>query len=147
MLSSEMRQGGDESAGFEIRCNPISRLLRVRLWGAWQPPLASSYRTEMLASFAELGLEAWDALVDLRRCAPPTGEVAEVRAGLVGRAVEAGMRRIAVCVDAMSTQVQLRRLFERSGVTELAFRDEPHEALRWLHGEDAPLSARRIPIR
>jgi hypothetical protein len=126
-----MSRGGDQQAGYEVESEP-GALVRIRVWGHWDLPLAESYSEALRMAFEPLRGRPFVVLSDGRGSPIQSEAVATVRLGLMKLATEWGMTRVAFVVSTTLAKLRLKHLARESGVREWeAFTDEA-EARAWL---------------
>jgi hypothetical protein len=128
-----VRRAGDDGAGFTLRADKKARLLHLEFWGLWDMPLTRSFRTEVLAAYAEMGKGPWFALSQSRKYVPQRDDIQEIHKQCIAAGLSQGLTRIAVLLDSALGQMQIRRLFEEAGSPpHLRFFTDEAEARAWL---------------
>ena len=123
---------GDEKAGFEIVTYPAERLIRARVWGFWERPLAILCRDALLASFTEMGLDPWCILSDNTRFAAQKPDVQALISEVMNRGPSMGLHRVAFLVDSPTTRLQMTRLATENHMEGADFFTSEDKAMEWL---------------
>jgi hypothetical protein len=127
------RSGGDAQNGFEVLTDPDKRLVRARVWGFWELPLATRCRSAMLDAFVEMGMtQPWCVLSDSRHFPPQKPEVQALIGEILFKGPSMGMRRTAFLVDSGTSKLQMSRLAAETNLKGMGFFLAEEEALRWL---------------
>ena len=127
--------GGDAHHGFELYADKAKHILKMRLWGLWDPPMAVQFRDGVVKLGRELKLDSrgapWAILADSRAFVAQSNEVTNIRKAAMHEATSLGCTRIAALVDKAVYTMQFRRITNESHMASAVFGDEA-SALRWL---------------
>ena len=125
------RRGGDTNGGFEAKIDKRTRLLRVRLWGVWDVPIAEAFVNAVSELGTELGSAPWSSLVDARKFMVQGPQILQLRQESLNRAAMLGCTRMATLVESAVYGLQFKRLSGASHIESDLFHDEI-SALTWL---------------
>jgi hypothetical protein len=128
----QLARAGDEVNGYEVWVELEPAVLRMRLWGAWDGALATSYERSLDERYPLFEGRPYGVICDLRASPIQTPQVAEIRGRCIRKATAAGMSSCAYVVTRMLSRMQMRRLALASGCPRVeAFEDEA-AARAWL---------------
>jgi hypothetical protein len=127
---------GDEHGGFEVEVevDRIQCLVRMRLWGVWQLPLAEEFyaaASELATAFAG---RRWAIIADSRDFAAQSPDVARLRQEGMKKVRASGCDKIAAIADKVVYAMQFKRIAEESHVGSAVFHDE-ESALAWIRAK------------
>jgi hypothetical protein len=127
-----IHKAGDAKGGFELSADRKMRLLRARLWGLWDVPVAEQF----VASVGECGTELqsaspWSSLVDARKFMVQPQQILQLRSESLARAAALGCTKMATIVDSAVYSLQFKKLAGANHIQTQTFPDEL-SAMTWL---------------
>lgn len=129
--SGSTKRAGDEQRGFEVVLDRIGRMIRVKLWGFWEIPMAEAFSSSVVEFGEELRRTSWSALVDSRLFVAQTQRVTEIRQEAMNKLKGLGCTRIAAVTSAAVYTMQFKRIATESHVESAVFNDT-QTALEWI---------------
>ena len=129
--ANAVHKAGDANGGFEASVDKRNRLLRVRLWGIWDVPLAEQFVATVAALGADLAGSPWSSLVDARKFMVQSPQILQLRQESLNRAATLGCTKMATLVESAAYSLQFKRLAGSSHIQTETFHDEI-SAMMWL---------------
>ena len=134
-----------ENKGFEIAFNTQSKILHIRVWGAWNATLLDKYiltlRNKMMGGSGSSppSWRIWYVLVDLCECSTFAVETfRETQMSLLQEVETLGLKKIAYLEDGLHVQRNALDLKSGyNGTQQLCFTSR-EKALHWLWSELSP---------
>jgi hypothetical protein len=125
-------KGGDQRAGFELAVDKPRRVVRLRLWGFWDLPIAEEFRRAIFKTARGLEGASWGVVADSREFLAQTAVVSDIREKIMERLLPMGCTRIgAIVEDAPVYAMQFSRIASESQMGAAVFHDED-AALAWV---------------
>jgi hypothetical protein len=129
-------QAGEERRGFEIFPEDADHVVRLRLWGAWDMPLAKEFRRAVLDVARRLTGKPWWILSDSRLFYVQSPEIALFRQEIMSTVTRLGCQKIAAVVSSARYSQQFFQMADDSHVRSAVFLDDA-DALDWIRGSGA----------
>lgn len=121
--------------GYKIDLDRTRHILKFRLWGIWDVPLAQQFEREIKSKILEmeqLAPQGWHTLVDLSEFPPQFEEVQDATKAVMQFELDHGMQKGATVLAKTMTKLQISRLARQVGEDPGSFFQSEDEAIRWL---------------
>lgn len=126
-------RGGDDAAGFEIRLDASTRVVRFDFWGFWGLELGAAFRDAAIEAMRAASSQGpFFVLANLGDYPPQKPEVQACHQEAMVAAHRFGLVRAANLVSSAMSQLQIQRLSVESGLPAFSFFRDEAQALRWL---------------
>jgi hypothetical protein len=112
---SEIREVGDEVAGFRVQYTPGESSLHIECWGYWVSDLAAVFGREAVAACQEVSTPM-DFVLDATALKPQGEQGQEALRALLSRLASLKLATVRIFTGNILTKIQLTRLARASNV-------------------------------
>jgi serine/threonine protein kinase len=117
---------------FQVKPDPSTRILRVKVWGFWDAEEGRAYLEEFLQKAATLINKPWYVLADISEFPPQKPDVSPFVEQTMAYARENNLLKAANLVSSALTKMQISRLSADIGLPEYSFFTAEAQAVAWL---------------
>jgi hypothetical protein len=108
------RSEGTQESGYDVGLDPNASIVRARVWGFWDAPMAVSFTNTVLEGVRK-AQRPTEVTIDALELRPQRDDVQELFAKLLVTFQRAGLHRLTFVVTSSVTKMQLGRLVRENG--------------------------------